>query len=79
MGMASGMDVRPCPVDGAVNHEPGGIDSSSVTADDLAILIDLHHVARREHAEMLSHAAVMSATRTVNAGVGGGGKPNLTG
>lgn len=56
VGVAGGVDVGASAVDGAVDHEAGGVDGRLVAADDLAVLVDLDHVAGLEHAKVDSEA-----------------------
>lgn len=54
--VAGSMDIRSYLVDGAVDYETSRIDGSLVATDNLALLINLHHVACLEHTGVLSHA-----------------------
>lgn len=68
VGVAGGVDVGASAVDGAVDHEAGGVDGRLVAADDLAVLVDLHHVAGLEHAKVDSESIARVSNNTQSQG-----------
>jgi hypothetical protein len=52
--MASSMHIRSSLVNSGVNHKASNINSSSVASDHISKLVDMHHIASLEHAEVVT-------------------------
>lgn len=58
MGVACSMDIRPGTMDRAMDHEARCVHSGFIAADDLAVRIDLDHVAGLQHAKVFPHPGI---------------------